>query len=146
MPKGQLYIRTSKDGQFVDAYDVYGMSLDQSALSTLMTPVANKEYIKNSSRLEDGSRVVKPSMPKKEERTFTITFNITAKDENEFMSRYAKICDEILAVGYIELKTSFQKNVVYKTYYQSCTQFSQFRQSIGKFSIKLNEPNPSDRG
>ena len=144
MPKGQLYIRTDKQGEWVDAYEKYGISLDQSALSALMTPVANKEYIKNSSRLEHGSRVT-PTSTKKQERTFTLSFNITAKDEDEFMTRYAKICDEILSVGYIEIKTSFQQNVIYKTYYESCSQFSQFRQSIGKFSLKLNEPNPADR-
>lgn len=144
MPLGQLQIRTSTEGTWVDAYEVYGISLDQSALSTLMTPAPNKEYIKNSSRLEDGSRVTK-STPRKNERSVTLSFNLTAKDEEQFMDRYARICDELLAGGYIELKTSFQKNVVYKMYYESCSQFSQFRQSIGKFSLKLNEPNPTDR-
>lgn len=144
MPIGQLHIRTSEDGQWVDAYEVYGMSLDQSGLSTLMTPASNKEYIKNTSRTEHGSRIT-PSSPKKSERSVTLSFNLTAKDEEQFMSRYAKICEEILDGGYIEMKTSFQKDVVYKMFYESCTQFSQFRQAIGKFSLKLNEPNPKDR-
>lgn len=145
MPIGQLYIRTSKEGAWVDAYKVYGLSLDQTALSALMTPAANKENIKNTSRLEHGSRIT-PTAPKKAERSVTLAFNLTAKDEEQFMSRYAKICDEILDGGYIEMKTSFQEGVVYKMFYESCTQFSQFRQSLGKFSLKLNEPNPTDRG
>ena len=144
MPKGQLYIRTSKDGKWEDAYTVYGMSLDQSALSTLMTPAPNKAYIENSNRTRDG-KVITNHNPKKDSRDLTLSFNITASDSTQFMQRYAKICDEILAKGYIEMKTEFQEGVVYKMYYSSCTQFSQFRQSIGHFSLKLNEPNPNDR-
>lgn len=145
MPVGQLEIRTSKDGQWVDAYTEYGISLDQSALSALMTPAPNKAYIENSCRTEHGSTITN-HMPKKDARSVTLSFNLTAKDETEFMSRYAKICDEVLDGGYIEMRTSFQEGVVYKMYYESCTQFSQFRQLIGKFSLRLNEPNPKDRG
>lgn len=143
MPTGQLHIRTSNDGAWIDAYDAYGMSLDQTALSALMTPAPNKALIENSSRLEHGKRIT-PSMPRVDSRSLTLSFNITAKDEEQFMQRYAALC-ELLEGGYIEMKTSFQKDVIYKMYYESCSQFSQFRRSIGKFSLKLNEPNPKDR-
>ena len=143
MPAGQLHIKT-RDIDWKDAYTEWGLSLDQSSLSALMTPAPNKAYIENSSRLEHGKKVIN-NIPKVDSRSVTLAFNLTAKDENEFLRRYAKICEEILAKGYIELKTEFQEGVVYRMYYESCTQFSQFMRSIGKFSLKLSEPDPTNR-
>lgn len=158
MPVGQLYIWTNEtykpnyrsrwvkelgDG-WVDAYKEFGMSLDESALSALMTPPPNKACIENSSRLEHGKRVINNN-PKIDSRSVTLTFNLTAKDVTEFMQRYAKICEDVLACGYMELITEFQEGVKYKMQYESCTQFSQFMRSIGKFSLKLTEPDPTDR-
>ena len=77
MLNGQLYINGK------DAYLTWGIFLDETALSTLMTPAPNKEFI---------------------------------------------------------------SNVWYRCIYLSCTQFSQFIREMAKFSLKLNEPDPSDRG
>lgn len=138
MPKGELHI----NGQ--DAYTTWGISFDQTALSTLMTPSPNKAYIENKSRLEDGKRVIVHN-PKVDERSVTLTFNLTAKNEDEFFTRYNSFCEE-LKNGYIEIKTKYQENVVYRMVYESCTQFSQLIREIAKFSLKLTEPDPTDRG
>ena len=49
----------------------------------------------------------------------------------------------------IRIQRTFQlvstPNIVYRTIYISCNQFSQFMQGIGKFVLKLNEPNPNNR-
>ena len=113
-----------------------------------MTPSPNKAFIENKNRTQHG-KVVTRQEPKVDERILTLSFNLTAKDKEQFMERYASLC-ELLEVGYIELKTKYTKHkdgtpVVYKMIYEGCSQFSQFRQSIGKFSLKLNEPNPKDR-
>lgn len=139
MLKGQLYIND------MDAYTTWGIFLEETALSALMTPAPNKEFISNKYRSKDGKTVIKHN-PRLDEREITITFNMTAKDADTFMANYAKFCEEVLANGELVIRTRFQPNVWYRCIYLSCTQFSQFIQEMAKFSLKLNEPDPSDRG
>lgn len=135
--EGQLFINNK------DAYTTWGISMDTSSLSAMMTPAPNKEFIENSSRLEHGKRVI-PSNPKVDSRDVTLTVNLTAKNEQQFFDRYSSFCSE-LETGVLNIKTSFQPNVVYKMIYLSCSQFTQFMRGIASFSLKLNEPNPKDR-
>lgn len=44
-----------------DAYTTWGISMDNNALSELMTPSSNKTFIENESRLEHGKRVSSPT-------------------------------------------------------------------------------------
>lgn len=138
MPAGELKINGT------DAYTEWGISFDQTALSTLMTPPSNKAYIETKSRLEHGKKVIVHN-PKMDERNVTLTFNLTAKNEEEFFDRYNRFC-EVLKLGIIEIETQYQKDVVYRMVYDSCTQFSQLLRGIAKFSLKLIEPNPNERG
>lgn len=135
--EGQLFINNK------DAYTTWGISMDTSSLSALMTPAPNKEFIENSSRLEHGKRIIS-SNPKVDARDITLTINLTAKNEQQFFDRYLSFCSE-LETGVLNIKTSFQPNVVYKMIYLSCSQFTQFMRGIASFSLKLNEPNPKDR-
>lgn len=135
--KGELYINGK------DAYVTWGISMDDTALSALMTPAPNKELIENKSRLEHGKRVI-VSNPKKDERNLTLQINLTALDRDTFFARYYSFCRE-LDSGILEIRTKYQPTVLYRTIYVSCQQFSQFMQGIGKFVLKLNEPNPMDR-
>ncbi len=139
MLKGQLYINGK------DAYLTWGIFLDETALSTLMTPAPNKEFISNKYRSKDGKSVIKHN-PRLDEREITLPFNMTAKDSDTFMTNYARFCEEVLAKGELVIRTRFQPNVWYRCIYLSCTQFSQFIREMAKFSLKLNEPDPSDRG
>lgn len=139
MLKGQLLINGK------DAYLTWGIFMEGTALSTLMTPAPCKEFISNSYRSKDGKRVIKHN-PRLDEREMTVAFNMSAKDEDTFLANYAKFCEDILATGEIILHTSFQPNVWYRCVYLSCTQFSQFNRELASFSLKLNEPDPSDRG
>ncbi len=138
MVKGQLYING------VDAYTEYGMFMDDTALSTLMTPAPNKEFISNKYRSKDGKRVIKHD-PRLDEREITVGFHMTAKTEEQFLANYAKFCEDVLSTGEIVINTSFQPNVWYRCVYLSCSQFSQYRRELASFSLKLNEPDPSDR-
>lgn len=139
MLKGQLMI----NGE--DAYLTWGIFMDDTALSTLMTPAPCKEFISNKYRSKDGKRVIKHN-PRLDEREITIGFNMTAKDEKTFLTNYAKFCEDVLAKGELVIHTSFQPDVWYRCIYLSCTQFSQYIRQLAKFSLKLNEPDPSDRG
>lgn len=135
-----------KDELFIngkDAYLTWGISMADTSLSELMTPPSNKAFIENESRLQHGKRVV-PVDPKWDQRNLTLQINLTAATETQFLARYDGFCKE-LATGVLHIKTKYQPGVVYKTIYLSCGQFSQFMRGIGKFSLKLNEPNPNDR-
>lgn len=139
MLKGQLYINGK------DAYLTWGIFLDETALSALMTPAPNKEFISNKYRSKDGKSVIKRN-PRLDEREITLPFNMTAKDSDTFLMNYARFCEEVLAKGGLVIRTRFQPNVWYRCIYLSCTQFSQCIREMAKFSLKLNEPDPSDRG
>lgn len=139
MLKGQLYINGN------DAYLTWGIFLDETALSALMTPAPNKEFISNKYRSKDGKSVIKHN-PRLDEREITLPFNMTAKDSDTFLTNYARFCEEVLAKGELVICTRFQPNVWYRCIYLSCTQFSQCIREMAKFSLKLNEPDPSDRG
>lgn len=110
-----------------------------------MTPAPNKEFISNKYRSKDGKSVIKHN-PRLDEREITLPFNMTAKDTDTFMTNYARFCEEVLAKGELVIRTRFQPNVWYRCIYLSCTQFSQCIREMAKFSLKLNEPDPSDRG
>lgn len=76
--EGEFYINDK------DAYTTWGISMDTSSLSALMTPPPMKEFIENKSRLENGKRVI-TSDSKIDERNITLTFNLTAKAKISFL-------------------------------------------------------------
>lgn len=139
MPKGQLTINGK------DAFTTWGIFLEDTALSALMTPVPNKEFISNKYRSKDGKRFIKHN-PRLDERDITLAFCMTAKDSDTFLTNYGNFCKDVLAKGELNISTSFQPSVVYRCVYLSCSQFSQFKRELAKFSLKLNEPDPTDRG
>lgn len=126
-----------------DARQTWGVTMDDTSLSVLMTPAPTKGFIENKSRLEHGKRVIRDN-PKVDERDLTLQLNLTANSDTQFFERYESFCAE-LETGYLEIRTKYQPNVVYRTSYISCQQFSQFMRGIGKFVLKLNEPNPKNR-
>ena len=151
MPKGQLTINKK------DAYTEWGLSMDSSALSALMTPAPIKSLIENDSRLEHGKEVItsytktdsegaktEVNIVKVDARDVTTSFNITAKNEAEFLQRYYSFCSE-LEKGILDISTSFLPGVIFHTIYVSCTQFSEFALGMGKYILKLIEPNPKNR-
>lgn len=127
-----------------NADEKWGISLGESSLSELMTPPANKAFIENESRLQHGKQILVAN-PKVEARNLTLQLNLTAATKSAFFDKYNLFCKEVLATGVLNIETGYQEEVIYKTIYVSCSQFSQFMQGIAKFSLKLIEPDPSDR-
>lgn len=126
----------------LDAFSKWGISLQQTALTELMTPAPNKDYITSEARLENGTRyIVNPNVG---ERDVTLLVNLIAKDEETFLTNYSSFCEE-LAKGKIEIWTRWQPDVKYRLLYKSCSQYSQFLQGLAKFTLKMVEPNPKNR-
>lgn len=127
-----------------DAFERYGINLEDGALSALMTPPPMKKFIESRSRLKHGKTVI-AKVPKYDDREITLPFHLIAKNKAEFFTKYNLFCEEVLAKGKFELKTRFQPDVVYRLVYLSCTQFSQFIRKMAVFSLKVSEPDPTDR-
>lgn len=134
-----------------DAYATWGITMDTASLSALMTPPPLKPMVSNKSLAEDGRQVLGINehsrglyRPRIDERTLTLTINMSAQSEAEFMSRYALFCEELRGAR-LDISTAYQSGVVYHTLYESCQQFSQFMRGIASFSLRLNEYNPKNR-
>lgn len=138
MPKGETYING------YDAHTTWGISLDGSALSALMTPPPLKDMIENKSALENGKSVIRTGR-KMEERSLTLGFNIVASSKSDFLTKYGKFCSDVLANGKIDISTTYQPGVVYHLDYVSCNQFGEYGMTMGKFSLRVVEPNPANR-
>lgn len=129
-----------------DAYSTWGLTLGDTSLTAMMTPSPVKGYIRNKSPYENGAQVLCDAGhgPKVDERDIQITFAIQAVDMTDFLEKYSAFVAE-LEQGRLDISTKYQPGVVYHFMYHSCQQFSQFNGRLGKFVLKLNEPNPKNR-
>lgn len=128
----------------IDAFTRWGIVLGDTSLSALMTPVPNKEFVSNKSRMKHGKSVIMNS-PVVNERSLSITIYLLAVDKADFYSKYEDFCASVLSTGKVWIRTKYQQDVVYRMIYDSCSQFSQFEEGIAKFVLKLTEPDPSNR-
>lgn len=135
---GELYI----NGQ--DAYTTWGVSLEDGALEALMAPPPRKPSIVNESRLEHGKRRMDLA-PRIDERELTLPIHLVAATKAQYLTRYGSFLTELRNKEYIVITTSHQPNERYKCMYVSCQQFRQFIDGMAVFSLRLTEPNPSDR-
>lgn len=137
MPQGELFINGK------DAYTEWGVSMTDAGLSALMTPAGNKAPVENKSRMKDG-KDTDMTATRKDERVMSLPIHLTAPDKTTFFARYAAFCTE-LDGGTINIRTKYQPTVLYRTYYVSCQQFSEFICEMASFSLRLCEPNPKNR-
>lgn len=129
----------------------FGAFLAETSVTALMTPPPLKEYITNSSALSHGKQVLTASgsLPKVDERDVQLVVGIEAKSLAQFYVRYRAFCEE-LKKGAITLIVNISEGSTYikETYYLnyvSCSQYSEYNGRLGRFVLKLNEPNPESR-
>lgn len=129
----------------------WGITLAETSVTALMTPAPLKSYITNDSALMDGKQVLTDSgnLPKVDERDVQLVLAIQAKTLAKFLMQYQFFCEE-LKKGAIDLTlhvwegSSYMK-ITYYLNYVSCSQYSEFNGRLGRFVLKLNEPNPTNR-
>lgn len=138
--RGECYINNK------DAHDEWGVIFGDNSFTALLTPAPVKSYVENKSALIHGKQVLsgEENPPKVDERDVQLTFAIKANNLTEFLTRYANFVTE-LEKGKLDIRTKYQPGVVYHLLYISCQQFKQFNGRLGKFVLKLNEPNPKNR-
>lgn len=168
MPAGELFIRYNSDwtgisgssryaydsqtgaytqnnnGSWVDMFKQWGVSMDSTGLSNLMIPAPLKAMIENEVATENGRRVIRTQRPV-DERTLTLGINISAPTKEAFLARYSAFCSQVLYKGKLDLSTRYQQGVFYHLDYLSCQSFGEYSQSLGKFMLRVVEPNPANR-
>lgn len=129
----------------------WGMVLAETSVTALMTPAPLKSYITNKSAISNGKQVLTDSenVPKVDERDVQLVFAIHANTLAKFLMQYHSFCEE-LKKGAIDLTVHTWENETYikTTYhllYVSCNQFAEYNGRLGRFVLKLNEPNPENR-
>lgn len=144
---GETEIRVVGSNEWIDLYEIYGVSLDETSLSKLMTPAPNKQPTENSSDIMNGKRLNRePGNVRKDERNVQLTINIHARNKDEFLRLYGRFCNEVLDNGYFDLRSCYNPGMIYRMTYVDCQQFSEFMLELGKFTLTLNEPDPTNRG
>lgn len=138
--KGECFINNK------DTFTTWGIILGSESFTNLLTPPPLKAYIENKSALMDGKQVLNDEnhAPKLDERDIQITFFLQARTLEQFLQRYASFTQE-LSKGKLDIRTKYQPGVTYHCNYVSCAQFAQFNGRLGKFVLKVNEPNPNNR-
>lgn len=126
-----------------NARNEWGIITNSNTVSALLAPPAMKDYISNSSRLEDGTRYDTEEV-KVAARDINLEIQMIADSPSQFYARHFAFCAE-LAKGKIELYLDDNPNVVYHLIYRSCSQYTQFCRGISTLSLKLTEPNPNKR-
>lgn len=127
-----------------DAFTAWGINFEDGALSALMTPPPAKDYIVNSSRLQHGKRITNNS-PKMDSNEYNLPFHLIAVSREDFFSKYANFCTNVLENGVLDITTRYYPGVVFKCIYNSCVQFKEYNQSFATFVLKVTEENPKDR-
>lgn len=132
-----------------DAHAEWGAYLLDGGVSALMAPAGAKSLVTNESRLEDGKRTVATdksgnSLMRLSARDVTLPLAIRADGYGDLLRKQQGLIGELMK-GKAEVETGELPGVTFRLDYVSCTQYSQLRGGLAKFSIKFNEPNPNDR-
>ena len=136
----------SVSGEWVDTFQQWGVSFSASGLSALVTPAPNKKNVENKSRLQNGKQILKkPSLVKKDERTLNIEMHITAPSIAVFWQRYDSFCTDVLDYGFLDIVNGYIPSKVFRMEYNNCSQFSEFVQQMARFTLRLTEPDPTNR-
>lgn len=127
-----------------DAFETWGINMGDGFLESLYSPYPMKDIIENKSRLEDGKRVILNNQ-KKDERDLTLVFTLMGESQSDYIDKYKSFVTEISA-GDIAIKVPALGEEVYHVYYLRSNSFAwNIDRTFSKLSIKLCEPNPSNR-
>lgn len=136
--KGQAYINGK------DIWETWGAMFCKGTYERLLKPPAMKEYIKNSSRLEHGVRMIANSATSRtDEREVSIQFIIEGGSSTEYLSRLTSFLSELQG-GAIELRVP-RLSTIYKLVYTDSSSYGDYGTKMGKFTVKFIEPNIKDR-
>lgn len=126
-----------------NARNEWGVVPTTQTLSALLAPAPMKPRPSFNSRLEHGTRIDNAN-PRVAERSLNLEIQMYAANPEEFYSRYDSFCEE-LQKGELKIQTTDRPGVIYRMQYESCTAFTQFIREYAILSLRLTEPNPTER-
>lgn len=139
----------NRTGEFfingIDAFGQWGVSINDKSLSTLIEPEPLKNPVENKSTTRDGKIIRKEATPRVDERDITLFIQMYAKDRDDLFTKLAAFKTELKKRRCV-MHTKYEPDVYYRCDYKSCTGYRSFHRGMATFSLKLNEPNPANRG
>lgn len=144
--KGSAFIKlqSENDSAYEDISVVYGVSFIKGGYLKLLNTSRAKEYVKNESRLEHGSRYLASSQyAKRAEREVSLDILFEASSMANFVTRYEAFTDKVSSgMFFLKIPTYHR---VFKLVYSDITPKQEYRENKAIFTLKLIEPNPKDR-
>jgi hypothetical protein len=126
----------------VDAY-TYGVVMGEGFIGALLAPPPQKDNIENSSRNENGKRII-PN-PKMEDRTLNLVFNVEGSTSSVFVANL-KTLYSAFGGGELKINVPSVGSEIYKLYYKKSTQYAvNTEMTFCKITATFSEPDPSDR-
>ena len=127
-----------------DAYNVFGITMGDGFIDSLLTSAPQKEYIKNQCRSNNGTSIINNN-PRIDERTLSLAFSIEGLNRADYLAKLKLFYAEI-SNGLVTVKVPPLGNDVYKLYYQKpVANNGNVNKTASKTVLQFIEPNPSDR-
>jgi hypothetical protein len=129
-----------------DIWSEYRANLVKGAYQTLTGALAFKDYVSNTSRLEDGDRVVPSQYPNVKSREFTIQITVEGSDYESLIYNFNALSED--AAGYIDFSVPKLK-CGFKLILREVTDATDYKLHDGRLlriaKFKFYEPNPINR-
>lgn len=142
--KNSALISKDSGSTWVDIYQVYGASFIRGSYTKLIMRQQVKDYVKNESRLQHGSRyLVGSDYTKYKEKTTRCDILIEASSESDLSDKIENFTD-FMSTGSIWLKIPSKYRVL-KLVYSDIQYKDEYRGNKVIFTIELIEPDVTDR-
>lgn len=142
--KNSALISKDSGNTWVDIYQEYGASFIKGSYTKLIMRQQVKEYVKNESRLQNGSRYLLGSdYTKYKEKTTRCDILIEATSESDLTNKIEGFTD-FMATGSLWLKIPSKYRVL-KLVYNDIQYKDEYRGNKVIFTIELIEPDVTDR-
>lgn len=141
--QSNIYTKNSVAG-WADAFERYGMSLEDGALEQLMTPAPHKEGESNDEVTANGIAYNGQTLGFKDQKQFSFDVHIIGSNRADYLAKYDLFIAEVLNCGYFQLLTADFPDRVYHLVYRNCQNYSHL-DSLAKFTISVKEPHPEIR-
>lgn len=128
-----------------DIWTTYSANLIKGTYKALLQGITTKDVVKNTSRLENGDRVVIEQITQKiKSREISISFLLQGRTYEELQTNIKNIIQELLnGVISFEVKTLSTR---YLLIFKELSDITEYRkQCFSVLKIKFYEPNPNNR-
>lgn len=127
-----------------DAFDTYGIRMGDDFLDGLNAFPTMKDNVENTSRLENGKRVIINS-PKVDTGSVSLVFLIEGTTQDDFKTKKDAFKSE-LEKGYITIQVPKDSDNIYHLLYKKGISYAQNpTRTFCKAACTFDEPNPANR-